>query len=70
MQILAIPDAAASKMERRVQLRQSAGLRLRIGLLSFDNPAQFIRQHGADASALPGREGSRPLQKALVDRQC
>jgi hypothetical protein len=67
MQILAIPDAAASKLERRIQLRQSAAIRLRIRFLSFDNPAQLTRQHCADASALLCREGPRALQKALVD---
>src|ERR1039457_7716360 len=70
MQILAIPDAAASKLERRIQLRQSAAIRLRIRFLSFDNPAQLTRQHCADASALLCREGPRALQKALVDCQC
>jgi hypothetical protein len=67
MQILAIPDAAASKLERRIQLRQSAAIRLRIRFLSFDNPAQLTRQYCADASALLCREGPRALQKALVD---
>jgi hypothetical protein len=70
MQILAIPDAAAAKLVRRIQLRQGAGLRLRIRFLSFEDPAQLARQHGAEAGSLLGREGPRPLQKALVDRQC
>jgi hypothetical protein len=43
MQILAIQDAAASKLERRIQLRQGAGFRLRILFVSFDNPAQLTR---------------------------
>jgi hypothetical protein len=69
MQSLAIPNATASKLERRIQLRQSAGPLLRICFLSFDNPTQLARQHCANTSALLCREGPHPFQKALVDCQ-